>query len=64
MFTTRFGLDVKVSDMVKMGIQSGLTYKNGHSSNSRVNKTFSTIPLGDVYDENGDYRNAGCGKFD
>lgn len=54
MFTTRFGLDVKVSDMVKMGIQSGLTYKNGHSSNSRVNKTFSTIPLGDVYDENGD----------
>ncbi len=56
MYTARLGVDVNVSEKVKMGIQSGLTFKNSHSSNSRVNKTFGIIPLGDVYDENGDIK--------
>lgn len=53
MFTARVGTDINVSKKIKMGIQSGLTFKDNNSVNSRVNKTFSILPLGDVYDENG-----------
>ena len=56
MYTSRLGVDVKISEKMKMGIQSGLTFRNSRSVNNRVNRTFSTVPLGDVYDENGDIK--------
>lgn len=51
--TMRGSVNVQMAKWAKAGIQTGLTYKNGDSRGSRINKTFGTVPLGDVYDENG-----------
>jgi TonB-linked SusC/RagA family outer membrane protein len=53
-FTMRSSVNVVPSKWLKAGIQTGLIYKNGETRSSRINKAFGTIPLGDVYDENGD----------
>lgn len=53
MYTARAGSDIKLRDWIKAGIQTGLTFKDGESRGSRINKTFNTIPLGDVYDSEG-----------
>ncbi len=54
MYTARAGVDVKIAKWIKAGIQMGLTFRDSDSRSSRLNKSFSMIPLGDVYDENGD----------
>ena len=57
MYTARAGVDVKVANWLKAGIQTGLTFKDADSRNSRLKYSFSRVlPLGDVYDENGDIR--------
>lgn len=53
MYTARGGVDVKIAKWIKAGIQMGLTFRDSDSRSSRLNKSFSMIPLGDVYDENG-----------
>jgi TonB-linked SusC/RagA family outer membrane protein len=53
-FTLRENLNVQAADWVNTGIITGLTYQNRESRSSRINKSFGMIPLGDVYDENGD----------
>lgn len=56
LYTSRFGVDVSVNRWVKTGIQGGLTYRNVNSRSTRLNKAFGYIPLGDVYDENGEIK--------
>ncbi len=52
-FTLRENLNVQAAKWAKFGIVTGLIFKNNESRPSRINKTFGTIPLGDVYDEKG-----------
>ncbi|WP_347838449.1 TonB-dependent receptor [uncultured Draconibacterium sp.] len=51
--TMRSNVNVNPSDWAKFGIQTGLTYKNRETRSSRINKAFGMIPVGDVYDEDG-----------
>lgn len=51
--TMRGSVNVKAADWIKFGIQTGLTYRNGETRGSRINKTFGIVPLGDVYDADG-----------
>ncbi len=53
MYTARLGVEVKIKNWLKAGIQSGLTFTDRETRGSRVNKTYGLVPLGDVYDENG-----------
>ncbi len=53
-YTLRENLKLNISDNIRAGVITGLSYKNRESRKSRINRTFSTVPLGDVYDENGD----------
>ena len=52
-YTSRGSINVQPAKWVKFGIQTGLNFTNGESRGSRINKTFGTVPLGDVYDEKG-----------
>ena len=52
--TLRENLNIQSTDWVKFGIISGLIYRNRESRSSRINKSFGMVPLGDVYDENGE----------
>ncbi len=52
--TFRENLNVEAADWVKLGIISGLIYQNRESRSSRINKSFGMVPLGEVYDENGE----------
>ena len=57
MYTARAGVDVKVTKWLKAGIQTGLTFKDADSRNSRMNYSITrALPLGDAYDENGNIR--------
>ncbi|MDR0811948.1 MAG: TonB-dependent receptor [Paludibacter sp.] len=56
MYTARTGVNIQMLKWMKAGIQTGLTWKDNESRGSRINKTFGTIPLGEVYDENGKIR--------
>ncbi len=53
-YTLRENLKINMYKNVKAGIITGLTYRNRESRSSRINKAFSMVPLGNVYDENGD----------
>ena len=52
-FTLRENLNVDAADWVRFGITTGLMFRNSESRPSRINKSFSMLPLGDVYDEDG-----------
>ncbi len=52
-YTMRTGVDIQVAKWMNAGIQTGLIWKDSYTIGSRVNKTFGIVPLGDVYDENG-----------
>ena len=56
MYTARTGFNLQLFKWFKAGIQTGLTFNDNNSRGSRINKTFGTIPLGEVYDTNGDIR--------
>jgi len=53
-YTLRTGLDAQLKPWLKAGIQLGLIYSDANTRNSRINRAFTTIPLGEVRDENGD----------
>ncbi len=53
-YTMRSDLNVQATSWAKFGITTGLIFKDRESNRSRINKAFGIIPLGDVYDENGD----------
>ena len=53
-FTLRENLNVQAAKWAKFGITTGLVFRNSESRPSRINKAFGMVPLGDVYDENGD----------
>ncbi len=52
-YTMRTGVNLNLKKWLKTGIQASLSWRNKDTRNSRINKAFSTIPLGDVYDEDG-----------
>jgi TonB-linked SusC/RagA family outer membrane protein len=52
-YTLRTGVVTDISKYLTAGIESGLIWQDGNSRSSRVNRAFSTLPLGDVRDENG-----------
>ena len=52
-YTLRTGVAVDISKNLVAGIETGLIWQDGNSRSSRVNRAFSTLPLGDVRDENG-----------
>lgn len=52
-YTMRGNINIQPAKWIRAGIQTGLIFKNAESRSSRINKTFNTVPLGDVYDENG-----------
>ncbi len=52
-YTMRAGGNFQIKPWLKAGIQSYMYFKDKDSRTSRINKTFGTVPLGDVYDENG-----------
>lgn len=51
--TLRENLIIDPSEWANFGIITGLTYQNRESRPSRINKAFGIIPLGEVYDEDG-----------
>jgi TonB-linked SusC/RagA family outer membrane protein len=53
-YTMRAGLDAKITKQISAGVQTGLIYADNDSRDSRINRAFSTLPLGDVYDANGE----------
>jgi TonB-linked SusC/RagA family outer membrane protein len=53
-FSLRENLNIDASDQIKLGIITGLIYSNRESRPSRINKSFGMIPVGDVYDEDGE----------
>ena len=53
-FTLRENLVVQAAKWAKFGLTTGLIFRNSESRPSRINKAFGMVPLGDVYDENGD----------
>lgn len=52
-YTMRAGTELQLTKWMKAGIQTGLIWKDNNSIGSRINKTFGIVPLGQVYDENG-----------
>ena len=52
--TFRGGTTYNINKIVTAGFQSTITYKNRDRRNSRLNKTLNQIPLGELYDENGE----------
>ncbi|MDO4159445.1 MAG: SusC/RagA family TonB-linked outer membrane protein [Prevotellaceae bacterium] len=53
LLTFRGGTTYNINKMLSVGFQSTLTYKNRENRNSRLNKTLNEIPLGTLYDEEG-----------
>ncbi len=51
--TFRAGSTYKINNIVSVGFQSSLSYRNRDSRNSRLSKTLNQIPLGQVYDDEG-----------
>lgn len=52
-FTMRGNINVDPTNWMKFGIQTGLTFRDDDTRQSRINKTFGIVPLGDVYDQDG-----------
>lgn len=53
LITMRIGTTVQLASWAKAGVQSTLSWRDRDSRGSRLNKTFDTLPLGDVYNEDG-----------
>lgn len=53
LFTMRIGTTTQIAPWIKAGVQSTLSWRDRDSRGSRINKTFDTLPLGDVYNEDG-----------
>lgn len=53
LYTSRFGMDLKVNKWFSAGIQGGFTYRDVDSRSTRLNRVYSYVPVGDVYDANG-----------
>lgn len=53
LFTVRAGATSKIGEWFKGGIVTGLTWRDNESRPSRLNRTYSSIPVGDVYDASG-----------
>ncbi len=53
-YSMRTGATLTATKWLKAGIQSTFAFTNRDRRSSRINRAFSTLPLGDVYDENGD----------
>ena len=51
--TFRAGSNYKINNIISVGFQSTLSYKNRESRNSRLSKSLNQIPLGQVYNEDG-----------
>jgi TonB-linked SusC/RagA family outer membrane protein len=54
--TMRTGVTHILSDWAKAGVQTTLSWRDRDSRGSRINKTYGTIPLGDVYDADGNIK--------
>lgn len=54
--TMRGSVNIEAARWFNAGIQTGLTFRDGESRGSRINKTFGTVPLGDVYDAEGNIK--------
>jgi TonB-linked SusC/RagA family outer membrane protein len=52
-FTMRGNTVITATKWAKFGITTGLIFKNSETRSSRINKAFGTVPLGEVYDEDG-----------
>ncbi|WP_353135550.1 TonB-dependent receptor [Pseudopedobacter sp.] len=52
-YNVRAGADNKFSDAFKVGIISTFNYRDQNRTNSRINKAFSTYPLGTAYTPDG-----------
>jgi TonB-linked SusC/RagA family outer membrane protein len=52
-YTLRTGVAMDITKNLTAGIESGLIWQDGNSRSSRVNRAFSTLPLGDVRDSEG-----------
>ena len=51
--TFRAGSNYQINKILSVGFQSTLTYRNKDSRSSRLSKSLNQLPLGDIYDENG-----------
>ncbi|PTN09524.1 TonB-linked SusC/RagA family outer membrane protein [Mangrovibacterium marinum] len=60
--TMRSSINVNAADWIKFGLQTGLTYTNGETRSSRINKAFGLEPIGDVYDQDGNINVYPAGK--
>lgn len=52
-FNTRTGADMAFGKIVKAGIQVIFSARNSDQTNSRINQSYSFVPLGDVYNPDG-----------
>ena len=52
-YTMRAGSTFQLKSWAKAGIQSYMYFRDRDSRSSRINKTFGTVPLGDIYDAAG-----------
>lgn len=52
-YTMRTGVTHQVTKWAKAGVQSTMLWQDRETRSSRINKTFGTIPLGKVYDADG-----------
>ncbi|MGN0221901.1 MAG: SusC/RagA family TonB-linked outer membrane protein [Prevotella sp.] len=53
MLTFRAGTTYNINNVLTVGYQSTLSYRNQEKRNSRLSKSLNQIPLGEAYDENG-----------
>jgi len=53
LYTMRSGVDIQIRKWVKAGVQANLSWRNSDTSNSRLNKSLSTYPLGEPYTSDG-----------
>ncbi|MCA5004736.1 SusC/RagA family TonB-linked outer membrane protein [Sphingobacterium bovistauri] len=53
LYTARTGANTKITNWLKGGIVSGVTWRDNETRPSRLNKTFDLAPLGEVYDSEG-----------
>lgn len=53
-YTMRAGIDTRVANWLTTGVQTRMIWQDRNTVGSRLNRTFSTIPLGEVYNETGE----------
>ncbi|MFG6685476.1 SusC/RagA family TonB-linked outer membrane protein [Mariniflexile sp. HNIBRBA6329] len=52
-YTMRSNLNIKATKWMEFGVVTGLIFKDQNQNRSRVNRAFGWVPLGDVYDADG-----------